>query len=93
MEKLDKILHNSLHRKAIGKVATSAEICFYASEWGNGRFEAVSFLNGTLKLSVPSSPAAADLEIQSDILIDAVNKKCEQNLVKSVRIIIAKSAR
>ncbi|PIS08100.1 hypothetical protein COT78_00160 [Candidatus Berkelbacteria bacterium CG10_big_fil_rev_8_21_14_0_10_43_13] len=88
MEKLDKILMSALAKKKLSGTIRSAQICFYANEWGKGRFEAVSFLRGVLKVSVNSSPAASELEIQKEELIDSVNKRLGQNSVRSVRIMV-----
>jgi len=88
MEKLDKILMSALAKKKLSGTVRSAQICFYADEWGDGRFQAISFLRGVLKVSVNSSPAASELEIQKEDLIDSVNKRLGQNSVRSVRIIV-----
>lgn len=87
MDKLDKILRPSLAKKGLLGAAISAEICFLAEEWGKGRFQAISFSRGILKLSVESSSAASELSMEQDKLISYLNGKQGKNIVKSVRIV------
>jgi len=88
MEKLDKILASALAKKKLSGTVRSAQICFYADEWGNGRFQAISFSRGILKVAVNSSPAASELEIQKENLIENLNKRLGNKVVHSVRIIV-----
>jgi hypothetical protein len=87
MDKLDKFLRPALAKRGLLPAATSAEVCFLAEEWGNGRFLAISFSKGILKLIVPSSSAASELSMEQDNLIEFLNKKLNKNVVKSVRIV------
>ena len=87
MEKLDKFLTSSLAKKGLGKAVIGAQICFYALEWGNSRFEPISFSRGILKVSVSSSSAASELQMEEEKLIQYLNSKIGKKVVKSVRII------
>lgn len=87
MDKLNKILRPALAKKGLLGAATSAEICFMAEKWGNGRFCAISFSKGVLKLMVEGSSAASELSMEQENLISFVNKKLGKNSVKSVRIV------
>ena len=87
MDKLDKFLRPALAKKGLLGAATSAEICFLAQDWGKGRFEPISFSKGVLKVSVASSSSASELQMESDNLIEYLNKKIGREVVKSVRII------
>ncbi|MFA7252938.1 MAG: DciA family protein [Patescibacteria group bacterium] len=93
MKKIDKILSDSLTKKGIGQAAKSALVCFWADKWGNGRFSVISFQNGILKVSVESSPAASELEIAKEDLIDEVNKKANKRIVRQVRILVGRQRR
>lgn len=88
MEKLDKILMAALAKRKLSGTVRSAQICFYASQWGLASFTPISFLRGILKVSVNSSPAASELEIQKEDLIDYVNGRLGTNAVRAVRIIV-----
>ena len=88
MERLDKILKQALAKRGLSGTARSAQICFYAGEWASGRFEPISFSHGVLKVAVQSSPAAAELEIIKEDLIDFVNQKLKSEAVRSLRIVV-----
>ena len=87
MEKLSNILRPALAKKGLLKVATSAEVCFYASKWTCVRFEPISFARGTLKVSVTSSSAASELQMQSEDLMESINRKFVKKVVRAVRIV------
>jgi len=88
MERLNKIIKQSLAKRSLSLTAQAAQICFYAEKWGSGRLSAISFSKGVLKVSVNSSPAASELEMSKHDLIESVNKKLGKELVKQVRIIV-----
>lgn len=88
MEKLDKILAASLTKKKLGKPLKAAQICFYAGLWGKAQMTPVAFSGGILKVSVKSSPAASELEIQKEDLLDFVNEKIGHKAVRVIRIIV-----
>lgn len=87
MDKLDKFLRPALAKRGLLGAATSAEVCFVADKWGNGRFSAISFSKGILKLSVRSSAAASELSMESENLIRFLNEKIGRKSVESVRIV------
>jgi len=89
MDKLDKIMHISLAKKGMRKVTQGSEICFYAEQWGKGRFVPISFLNGTLKIAVSSS-SASEMQMETENLLDYVNEKIRYKVLHQVRIIIKK---
>jgi len=87
MEKIDKILLPVMARKGLGGAAVSSQICFYASEYGKGCFEAVSFSKGVLKLSCADSIDSGEVQMMSEEIIDYVNKKIGKNIVSRIRIV------
>jgi hypothetical protein len=89
MDRISKLLLPALSRKGLAGTATSAQICFYAKKWGKGRFSAISYSKGTLKLSCRSSSAAQDLDMEREKLMDHINTKMKRDIVKSIRIINA----
>ena len=90
MEKLDKILRESLAKKGFAGTAESAQICFYAGKWEKMRLTPISFSKGTLKVSVMSSSEASELQMQSEELIDFLNKKIGRKIVRYLRIVNSK---
>jgi len=91
VERLDKILGEVLAKKGLAGATTGALVCFYAEKWSNGRFRAISFSKGVLKVSVESSPAASELQIGEGDLVDFINDKLKKKMVRGVRIIIDSS--
>lgn len=91
MEKIDKILAKSLAKRGLSKATQGAMVCFYAKEWANGLFEPISFTEGTLKVSVCSSPAASELQIQESKLLDHLNEKIGKRIVRQLRIVVFQS--
>ena len=86
MERIDKIIRDTLYKKPIGKATRSAMVCFYADEWGKGRFRSISFSGGILKLLTASPIEAMELDIIRDELIDHLNAKTNSKMVRRVAI-------
>jgi len=84
LEKLNKILLPSLAKKGLGKTATSAMVCFYAEKWGNGRFKAISFSEGLLKLSARSSAQAMELDMQKEDLLNYMKEFVGKKRIKII---------
>jgi len=87
MDKIDKILLPVMAKKGLGGAAVSSQICFYATEYGKGCFEAISYSKGVLKLSVRDSIDAGEVQMMSEEIIGYVNKKLRREIVKRIRII------
>ena len=87
MDKIDKILLPVMAKKGLGGAAVSSQICFYATEYGKGCFEAISFSKGILKLSCADSIDAGEVQMMSEEIIEYVNKKMKREIVKRIRIV------
>ena len=87
MDKIDKILLPVMAKKGLGGAAVAAQICFYASEYGKGSFEATSFSRGVLKLSCKDSIDAGEVQMMSEEIIAHVNKKIGKNIVTRIRLV------
>ena len=74
-------------KKGLGGAAVSSQICFYATEYGKGCFEAISFSKGILKLSCADSIDAGEVQMMSEEIIEYVNKKMKREIVKRIRIV------
>lgn len=86
MDKLNKFLNNSLAKKGLLGQARSAQICFYAGEWGKLPISPISFSRGVLKVSVTSPTLAGELKMQEEDLLGFINRKMGGKLVKELRI-------
>lgn len=73
--------------KGLAGAACASQICFYANELGKERFDAVSYSQGVLKLSVADSIDAGEVQMESEKIIDYCNNKIGRNLVKRIRIV------
>ena len=87
MQKIDKILQQSMNKRGIGKEALSAQICYYADELSENLYKTISYQNGVLKVSVLSSSQAADFDIRREEFIDKINQKIGKNMIRSIRIL------
>jgi hypothetical protein len=88
MEKFDQILGKAMTKRGLHKVTKGAMICFFAAEWGKGTFSPISFADGLLKLAVNSSPAASELQMKEQELIDHLNDRVGKKMIKKVRIYV-----
>lgn len=86
MDKLGDFINDALNNKAVSGASQSSLICFWADEWGKGRFTPISFSKGTIKVSVDSAAAAQELSMQSEKLIKYLNSKIGYQRVKELRI-------
>lgn len=87
MDKIDKILMPVMAKKGLGGAAVSSQICFYASQCGKDLFEAVSYSKGVLKLVCEDSIDAGEVQMETENIIDYVNKKMGRDIVKRIRIV------
>jgi predicted nucleic acid-binding Zn ribbon protein len=87
MDRLNKFLKPSLAKKGLLGTAESAQICFYATKWTLTPFSPISCAKGVLKVSVLSSSASSELQMQEENLISFINTKIGREIVKSIRII------
>lgn len=86
MDRINKFLNNALAKKGLLREARGAQICFYAGEWTRLPFTPISFSRGVLKVSVTSPTLAGELKMQEEDLIDFINRKMGDKLVRELRI-------
>lgn len=89
MEKIGKLLLKQMADKGLAGTAVASQICFYADELADGRFSATSYSRGVLKLSVADSIDAGEVQMESEKIIEYVNKKIGRQIVQKIRIIQA----
>jgi len=86
MKKIDHdFKHNPRYLK-LQKPLEAAEICDSARTLARGRFDVVSYRQGLLTVAVRNSGEAANLQLESQKIIDNINKKCGRIAVRNIRI-------
>ena len=91
---LHNILGNRLqHRGAIAKgvaTAMAIELCQKAlgEIAGEGRTTVTSLRQGTLHVQATSASVAQDLRLRRDEVVEACNRRCEQEIVKELRVTV-----
>lgn len=85
MEQINKLIKTNAKYKRLQKPLEAAKICEIARALSRGRFGAVSFCRGVLCLSVESSTQAANLVLESEKIISALNQKIGQPAIKRLR--------
>ena len=87
MEHIGKHLLRVMAKRGLAGVAISSQLCYFADGWSKGRFKAISFSRGTLKVSVRSSAAGQEISMEEEKLVEFLNKKTGREIVKRVRIV------
>ena len=85
MKKIGKMLRHNPKYKRMQKPLEAAEVCDVARAISKGRFGVISFKNGLLTVSVQSSAAAANLQAESQEIIDEINQKVGKRVVEKIR--------
>jgi len=85
MDKLSDFLNQSLTEKGLSRATGGALVCFWADEWGMGKFKPISYWRGILKVAVDSAPAAQEIQMESQKLIKYLNIKASQSDAPKVR--------
>lgn len=78
-------LSDTLTKYHRDKQLHAAYICSVAQQVIGDEARVVSFRNGTLVLAVPSSPQAANIQIQSAQIIVSINQKLGAELISQLR--------
>ena len=87
---MDKILKVVVNRKGLRKATDVARICYLANLWGKGRFEAISFDKGVLKLRADNHCAAQEAQMLEEDLCDHLAEVLGSNVVRRVRWQVSK---
>ena len=85
MEKINKFLRSNPKYKRLQKPLEAARVCDIARKQLPGHVKIVSFIRGVLCLSTQNSAEASNLQCESALMIDLINKKIGENLVKRFR--------
>lgn len=90
MYKLDKILKIMVNKRGLRKATDAARICYLADEWAKGRFEAISYDRGVLKLRCDNHCAAQEAQMLEEELLEYIGEVMESGVVKRVRWQVSK---
>ena len=88
MESMKKIQHDFRHNPRylkLQKPLEAANVCDAARGSAQGRFEVISYRQGLLTLAVSNSSEAGNLQMESQKIIDEINKKIGQDKVQNIR--------
>lgn len=84
MENIQNLLHGSKYTRLSGPLK-AARVCEQARVAANGRFNVLSFRDGLLTVGVKNSGEAANLQLESNQIIDNINKELGEEIVKRLR--------
>jgi len=85
MDKINKQFRHNPRYLKLRKPLEAARICGVALRLAQGRFEVISFKQGLLTLATKNSGEAANLQLESQKIIDEVNQKVGEDVVKNIR--------
>lgn len=84
MDKLDKLLITYQKKHGLGKNLIAARIVDGANSIADGRYRAVSFRDGRLKVEAPAGPELFFLKRDEPNIILEINKKLGQEIVQDL---------
>ncbi len=85
IENISKILAGQSKLKRYQKPLEASRVCQTARGCIDPRWNIISFKNGLLTVGVTSSAEAANLQMKSIEIIECINKKLGQEMVKRLR--------
>jgi hypothetical protein len=84
-ENFSDILARRLKSRGLDKAFFGAMVCGAANKVSGGEFEAISFKNGTLKISVSSGARAHLIKLNQDDIIAKINLELKKDLVMRLK--------
>jgi len=88
MKKISKTLSDNPRYRRLEKPLMAAEVCEAARAVGEGRFEVISYRaakDGLLTVTVESSAAAGNLQVEAAAIIEKINLKIGEKRVGKIR--------
>jgi predicted nucleic acid-binding Zn ribbon protein len=85
LDKINKIIGRGGKYNKLRKPLEAAEVCGVSRGLSQGRFEVISFKNGLLTVGVANSSEAANLQMESQKIIELINKKCGKKAILNIR--------
>jgi hypothetical protein len=84
--KLSKLLDKKIKKKGSPNLFLCSLVCYQALKSGEGLFEPISFKDGTLLVRVSDSSSASTVQLSQAQIIEKINQKLGQEVVKKIRI-------
>ena len=85
MKKINEFLKHNPKYLRLQKPLKAARVCKAAQGYSNGRFGIISFREGVLSLSCRTSAEASNLQMDSQKIIDEINKKIGEQTVEKLK--------
>lgn len=85
MKRIGEFLKHNPKYSKFSKPLQAAKVCGAARLLGADRYDVISFKEGLLTLGVTSSAQAANLQAESQGIIDEINQKLGEDLVRGMR--------
>lgn len=84
-EKINNLVSNRMNKHGFREQAEAARICFEADKLYSHLFNVISFRDGVLTVSVKNNIEAQQIQMQSKKIIDSLNKKLENDIIKRIK--------
>lgn len=81
-EPVGNILSRRIAAMGLTRQFNAAFICGKAKDVGGGKWDAISFRNGILKLRVSSNEEAYFIKVRSDEIVSQINRAIGKDVVK-----------
>ncbi|MCX6806555.1 MAG: DciA family protein [Candidatus Berkelbacteria bacterium] len=85
-QKFSTLLDKKMKKKGIANSLLASRVCYQALIASDGLFNPISFKDGTLLVGVSSSASAAALQLSKSQVIQKINHKLDQEIVKNIKI-------
>ncbi len=82
---IDALLRQRLAHYGLGKQYDASIVCSVANKVSDGRFDAISFREGILKVRVGSAARAHIVRMNQDSIISKINEELGEERVKRLR--------
>lgn len=84
--KVSKLLERKIKKKRTSNPLLCSAICYTALKVGDDLFKPISFKDGILSVSVSDSSSAQVVQLSQAQIIEKINQKLGQEIVKKIRI-------
>lgn len=84
--KVSRVLEKKIKKKEAPNPFLSSVVCYAALKISGGLFEPISFKDGELLVSAPNSSSASAIQLSQAQIIEKINQKLGQAIVKKIRI-------
>jgi len=83
---VSKLLEKKIKKRESPNPFLSSAVCWHALKTGKDLFKPISFKDGVLLVSVSDSSSASAVQLSQAQIIEEINQKLGQGIVKKIRI-------